>query len=157
MAADHTWAAMRGRAALDITWDHGPNASYDSTQYRDALTKAVSVPGTVARKVGDAEAALKSASRVVEAEYHVPHLPHLPMEPPVAVAHVQGNSCEVWAPSQNPQAAQTEVARVLGTTPEKVRVHVTFLGGGFGRQVQRALLTAAREADPDEREAKGTH
>ena len=80
------------------------------------LAEAVAVPGTVARKVGDAEAALKSAARVVEAEYHVPHLPHLPMEPPVAVARVSGNRCEVWAPTQNPQAAQTEVARVLGTT-----------------------------------------
>src|SRR3954452_17719259 len=134
VVADHTCAAMRGRAALEVTWEPGPNGSYDSAQYRDVLAKAVAVPGTVARKVGDPESALKSAARVVEAEYHVPHLPHMPMEPVVAVAHVRGNSCEVWAPTQNPQAAQTEVARVLGTTPDKVRVHVTFLGGGFGRK-----------------------
>ena len=114
MVADHTWAAMRGRAALDVTWDHGANASYDSDRYREVLSKAVSVPGTVARKVGDTESALKSAARVVEAEYHVPHLPHMPMEPVVAVARVDGNRCEVWAPTQNPQAAQTEVARALG-------------------------------------------
>ena len=143
VVADHTWAAMRGRAALDVTWDHGPNASYDSAQYRDALAKAVARPGTVARKVGDAESALKSAARVVEADYHVPHLPHLPMEPVVAVAHVTGNSCEVWAPTQNPQAAQTEVARVLGTTPDKVRVHVTFLGGGFGRKSKADFCSEA--------------
>ena len=92
------------------------------------------MPGTVARKVGDTESALKTAARRVEAEYHVPHLPHMQMEPVVAVASVTGNSCEVWAPTQNPQGAQTEVARVLGTTKEKVRVHVTFLGGGFGRK-----------------------
>lgn len=134
VVADHTWAAMRGRAALDVTWDNGPNASYDSEQYRQFLSKAVSVPGNIARKVGNTESALKNAARRVEAEYHVPHLPHMPMEPVVAVASVTGNTCEVWAPTQNPQAVQTEVARVLGTKKEKVRVHVTFLGGGFGRK-----------------------
>jgi isoquinoline 1-oxidoreductase subunit beta len=143
VVADHTWAAMRGRAALDVTWDHGPNASYDSDRYREVLSKAVSVPGTVARKVGDTESALKSAARLVEAEYHVPHLPHMPMEPVVAVARVDGNRCEVWAPTQNPQAAQTEVARVLGTTPDKVRVHVTFLGGGFGRKSKADFCSEA--------------
>lgn len=114
---------MRGRAALDVMWDHGENVTYDSDRYREALSKAVSTTGTVARKVGDTESTLKSAARIVDAEYHVPHLPHMPMEPVVAVARVEGKRCEVSAPTQNPQAAQTEVARVLGTTPDKVRVH----------------------------------
>jgi isoquinoline 1-oxidoreductase beta subunit len=61
----------------------------------------------------------------------------------VALAHVKGNSCEVWAPTQNPQAAQTEVARVLGTTPDQVRVHVTFLGGGFGRKSKADFCSEA--------------
>lgn len=143
VVADHTWAAMRGRAALDVTWEHGANASYDSDTYRGALAKAVSVPGTVARKVGDTESALKSAARVVEAEYHVPHLPHMPMEPVVAVANVNAGRCEVWAPTQNPQAAQTEVARVLGMTPDTVKVHVTFLGGGFGRKSKADFCSEA--------------
>ena len=143
VVADHTWAAMRGRAALDVTWDHGDNASYDSDRYREVLSKAVSVPGTVARKVGDTESALKSAARVVDAEYHVPHLPHLPMEPVVAVARVSGNRCEIWAPTQNPQAAQKEVARALGTTPDRVRIHVTFLGGGFGRKSKADFCSEA--------------
>lgn len=143
VVAEHTWAAMRGRAALDITWAPGPNAAYDSAVFREALSKAVSEPGQVARKVGDAEAALKSASRIVEAEYHVPHLPHLPMEPPVAVARMVGDLCEVWAPTQNPQAAQKEVARVLGVPLEKVRVHVTFLGGAFGRKAKADFCSEA--------------
>ena len=108
-----------------------------------SLPRRSRCPGTVARKVGDPEAALKSAARVVEAEYHVPHLPHVPMEPPVAVAHVSGNRCEVWAPTQNPQAAQTEVARVLGMPPDNVRVHVTFLGGGFGRKSKADFCSEA--------------
>ena len=67
----------------------------------------------------------------------------MPMEPVVAVAHVSGNSCEVWAPTQNPQAAQTEVARVLGMPPDNVRVHVTFLGGGFGRKSKADFCSEA--------------
>jgi isoquinoline 1-oxidoreductase subunit beta len=143
VVADHTWAAMRGRAALDVTWDHGPNVIYDSERYRAELAKSVSVPGNVARRFGDTEAALKSAARVIEAEYYVPHLPHLPMEPPVAVARVDGDTCEVWAPTQNPQAAQTEVARALGIPEDKVRVHVTFLGGGFGRKSKADFCSEA--------------
>jgi isoquinoline 1-oxidoreductase beta subunit len=143
VVADHTWAAMQGRAALDVTWAQGPNAGYDSDTYRESLGKAVAVGGTVARKVGNTEVALASAARVVEAEYHVPHLPHMQMEPLVAVARVEGDRCEVWAPTQNPQAAQTEVARVLGTSPDKVRVHVTFLGGGFGRKSKADFCSEA--------------
>jgi isoquinoline 1-oxidoreductase subunit beta len=143
VVADHTWAAMRGRAELDVVWDHGPNASYDSGRYAEQLAKAVAEPGTVARKVGDAEAALKSAARTVEATYHVPHLPHLPMEPPVAVARVEGDRCEVWAPTQNPQAAQKEVARALGIPQANVQVHVTFLGGGFGRKSKADFCSEA--------------
>jgi len=143
VVADHTWAAMRGRAALDVTWDPGPNASYDSERYRAELSKSVARPGELARKLGDAELALESAARVVDAEYHVPHLPHLSMEPPVAVARVEGDTCEVWAPTQNPQAARTEVARVLGTSEDKVQVHVTFLGGGFGRKSKADFCSEA--------------
>lgn len=141
--ADHTWAAMRGRAALEVAWDHGPNVSYDSERYAQELAKSVSVAGELARKVGDPEAALKRAARVLEATYHVPHLPHLSMEPPVAVARVDGDRCEVWAPTQNPQAAQKEVARALGTSQDKVTVHVTFLGGGFGRKSKADFCSEA--------------
>lgn len=141
--ADHTWAAMRGRAALDLGWEHGANASYDSERYRETLTQAVRQPGQALRKVGDVEAALPKAARVLEAEYHVPHLPHAPMEPPVAVARVENDRCEIWAPTQNPQAAQKEVARALGLTEKQVTVHVTFLGGGFGRKSKADFCSEA--------------
>lgn len=141
--ADNTWAAMRGRAALEIEWDHGANASHDSAQFKEELLASVRAPGEVLRKVGDAEAALKSAARVVEAEYLVPHLPHVSMEPPVAVAAVDDERCEIWAPTQNPQAARKEAARVLGMPEEKVTVHVTFLGGGFGRKSKADFVSEA--------------
>ncbi len=134
VVADNTWAAMKGRAALDITWDHGPNAVYDSTTYRDQLLASARAPGTAFRNVGDVDAALAKASKVVEAEYVVPHLPHSPMEPPAALARVANGMAEVWAPTQHPQAARTEVARVLGINEDKVTINVTLLGGAFGRK-----------------------
>ena len=139
--ADNTWAAMRGRAALEILWNEGENATYDSEQYRQTLSRSVQAPGKVLRSVGDAEAALATAARVVEAEYHVPHLSHVPMEPPVAVARVKGGTCEIWAPTQHPQAARETAAKVLGLPPEKVTVHVTFLGGGFGRKSKADFIS----------------
>ncbi|AUX46111.1 acylaldehyde oxidase [Sorangium cellulosum] len=152
VVADTTWAAMRGRAALSVEWDHGPNAAYDSATYREALSQAVRAPGKVVRKVGDVDGAFAKAARTIEAEYHVPHLAHAAMEPPSAVAKVDANGCEVWAPTQNPQAARTEVARALGLDEAKVTVNVTFLGGGFGRKskpdyvAEAALLARAMGA-----------
>jgi len=134
---------MRGQAVLEVEWDHGPNASYDSERYRGELAASVAKPGSIARQVGDPERALKEAARIVEAEYHVPHLPHLSMEPPVAVARWEGDTCEVWAATQNPQAARTEVARVLGISEKNVRVHVTFLGGAFGRKSKADFCSEA--------------
>jgi isoquinoline 1-oxidoreductase beta subunit len=139
--AENTWAAMKGRAELEIIWDEGPNAAYDSEQYRKTLSASVQAPGTVLRSVGDAEGALAKAARVIEAEYHVPHLSHAPMEPPVAVARVEGGTCEIWAPTQHPQAARGTAAQALGLPPEKVTVHVTFLGGGFGRKSKADFIS----------------
>jgi isoquinoline 1-oxidoreductase beta subunit len=152
--ADTTWAAMQGRAALDVTWNPGDNADYESTAYHAALAEAVRTASGervhAVRKKGDALAALASAIRKVEAEYHTPHLAHVPMEPLVAIAKVDGGRCECWAPTQNPQAARTEVAHALGIGEDAVTIHVTLLGGGFGRKskpdyvVEAALL--AKEA-----------
>jgi isoquinoline 1-oxidoreductase beta subunit len=132
--ADHTWAAMRGRAALDVTWDPGANAVYDSKTHSEQLLAAVRAPGQVERKLGDADAALAKAAKVVEAEYFVPQLAHAPMEPPAAIARWNGDHCEVWACTQSPQGVQGAIAGELGVKKENVTVHVTMLGGGFGRK-----------------------
>ncbi len=151
VVAENTWAAMRGARRWTSPGTHGENAVYDSETYREAAARVGARAGHAAPQAwATSRRALAKAARVVEAEYHVPHLPHVPMEPPVAVARVDGRRCEVWAPTQNPQAARTEVARVLGLAEDKVTVHVTFLGGGFGRKskadfvAEAALL--AREA-----------
>ncbi len=132
--ATDTWSAMRGRRALAVEWNDGDNAVYDSTTYREKLLASVRAEGTTARQVGDALGVLAKAKRVVEAEYVVPHLAHLTMEPPAAIARIENGACEIWAPTQHPQAARTEAARILGIGEDKVTVNVTLLGGGFGRK-----------------------
>jgi isoquinoline 1-oxidoreductase beta subunit len=141
--ADTTWAAMRGRAALRIEWEPGPNATFDSADFVRELSLVVRKPGKTARERGDVDAALGKAARTVEAEYHVPHLAHVPMEPPVAAARFEGGKCEVWASTQNPQAARTETARVLGIEEENTTCHVTLLGGAFGRKSKADFVAEA--------------
>ncbi|HEX7703748.1 MAG TPA: molybdopterin cofactor-binding domain-containing protein [Kofleriaceae bacterium] len=132
--ATNTWAAERGRRHLEVEWDHGPNAAHDSIAYTQELRDALLHPDRVVRSTGDAQKAIASAASQVEAEYVVPYLVHSPMEPPAAVAHVVDGKCELWAPSQDPQGMQAEVAKALGIDQKHVTVHVTLLGGGFGRK-----------------------
>jgi isoquinoline 1-oxidoreductase beta subunit len=89
--ARNTGAAIKGRDALKIVWDDGPNGKYDSVAYRAELEEAARKPGLVLRKEGDVEAALKGADKVIVGEYYLPHLAHVAMEPPVAVADVKGD------------------------------------------------------------------
>jgi isoquinoline 1-oxidoreductase beta subunit len=150
----NTWAAMQGRKALKIVWDDGPNASYDSDKYKAELQESARKPGKVVRKDGDFAAAYASAAKKVEAEYYIPHLAHASMEPPAASARIVDGKCEVWGCFQSPQAAHDLVAKRLGLQPADVTVHVTLLGGGFGRKskpdyaVEAAVLSKAMDGKP---------
>ena len=132
--ASNTWAAFKGKDALKIELNFGDNATYDSENYMKQITENVHKQGKVGKDVGNVNKAFKNAHKIVESTYQLPHLAHAPMEVPNAVAWVQGDSCEVWAPTQDPQSARKEVVDYLGTTEEKVTINVTFLGGGFGRK-----------------------
>ncbi len=144
VVADNTWAAIQGRKALQVEWDYGPNANYDSEQYRIQLEQSAADGGRVIRTVGDVDAARKKAAKTVEALYYVPMLAHAPMEPPHALAWVKEDGhCEIWAPTQNPQSARKAVAQSLGLEPEQVTVHVTLLGGGFGRKSKPDYIVEA--------------
>lgn len=132
--ARNTGAAIKGRDALKLVWDDGPNAKYDSVAYRKELEEASRKPGLVLRKEGDADAALKSADKVIVGEYYLPHLAHVAMEPPVAVADVKGDKAEIWAPVQSAGGTREDVAKTLGIPEANVTVNVTLLGGGFGRK-----------------------
>ena len=154
VVAETTWAAIQGRRALEpsLEWAAAKHDGHDSAAYRDELLAAVREPGKTARKQGDVEAAFQGAAKVVEAEYTTPMLAHASMEPPCALASVSEAGCEVWAPTQNPQAARQTVAKALGIPERQVTVNVTLLGGGFGRKskpdyvAEAALLSRAVKA-----------
>jgi isoquinoline 1-oxidoreductase beta subunit len=132
--ADNTWAAFQGRKKLNISWDNGPNETYNSGAYKSELRATSHNPCKVVRNIGDADAVFAKASKVYEADYSVPLLAHASMEPMVALAEFKDGKATLWAPTQNPQAAQDIVAKELGIAKEDVICHVTLLGGGFGRK-----------------------
>ena len=154
VVARNTWAAIKGREALVIAWDDGPNAGYDSVEYRKTLEAAARKPAKALRDEGQTMAVLAASKKRVAAEYYLPHLAHATMEPPVATARIVDGRCEVWAPLQAPQAAVEIVARHLGLKIDQVRVNVTLLGGGFGRKskpdfaAEAALLSKAMDGQP---------
>jgi isoquinoline 1-oxidoreductase subunit beta len=152
--ARNTFAAMQGRRALTITWDDGANASYDSTAYKASLEASARKPAKVVRNDGDFDKASAGATKRLQAEYYIPHLAHATMEPPAATARISGGKCEVWGCFQSPQATRDLVAKRLGMSADDVTVHVTLLGGGFGRKskpdygIEAAVLSKAVDGRP---------
>jgi isoquinoline 1-oxidoreductase subunit beta len=132
--ADNTWAALKGKEALDITWNPGKNKNYTSDSYMNNITKNVLKKAKRVKSEGDINSAFKKANKIIESTYQLPHLVHAPMEVPNATAFVNNGKCEVWAPVQAPQTTRKEISDYLGIDLKDVTVNVTFLGGAFGRK-----------------------
>lgn len=152
--AENTWAAIEGRKKLVIDWEAGSNAGYESVAYRKTLETAAREPGQMARNSGDVYKALETAHRKIAVEYYLPHLAHATMEPPAAVVRIVDGACEAWACIQAPEATRDLLAGLLKLPKEKVSVHQTLLGGGFGRKSkpdfvgEAALLSKAMDGMP---------
>jgi isoquinoline 1-oxidoreductase subunit beta len=134
VVAESTWSAINGRKALQITWDRGAGASESSQSLRGVLRSAANQAGKRVRNDGDVDAALSKGARKVEALYELPFLAHATMEPMNITVQARGETVEAWAPTQSPDWVQGTIAQVLGVKPDKVTVHTTFMGGGFGRR-----------------------
>ncbi len=143
VVARNTWAAMKGREALAIVWDDGPNADYDSSTYKATLEASVRKPGTPGRTLGNVNAGLAAAAKRVAREYYAPHLSHAQMEPVAAVARFADGKLEAWAPTQSPQDARNTIATYLGIDAANVTVNVTLLGGAFGRKSKPDFICEA--------------
>ncbi len=128
------WAAKKGRDALQVQWDDGPNAALSTDALREEFRALAKTPGVVAKKEGDAAAALAGAATKLEAEYEVPYLAHAMMEPLNCVVDLRPDSCEIWTGTQFQTMDRAAAAEVAGLKPEQVQIHTTFLGGGFGRR-----------------------
>src|SRR2546421_5013637 len=143
--ADGYWNAKKGRDALDVKWDDGPNAQVTSASISQLLSEAAAKPSAQARHDGDPDGALAAAASKIEAAYELPLLAHATMEPMNCTAHVRADGVDIWAPTQFQTGAQGLGAKIGGVTPDKVRVHTTYLGGGFGRRFELDFMQEALE------------
>jgi isoquinoline 1-oxidoreductase beta subunit len=136
--ADNYWAAKKGRDALKVEWDLGPNASLDSKALFEEFRIMAAKPGLTAAKAGDSKTAMAKAKKFVEAEYTLPYLAHCPMEPLNCSVKIDKDACEIWTGTQMQTIDQQAAAKILGLKPEQVKIHTLFLGGGFGRRANPA-------------------
>ena len=143
--ADNSWAAIQGRKVLEVTWEEGAAAKESSEELRNQFLANAGKPGGVLRNEGDANAVLEAASQKVEAIYELPFAAHVCMEPMNATVHIRPDSAEAWVPSQGPQWAQAVIAEAAKLPPEKVTVHTTLMGGGFGRRYQADFVMEAAQ------------
>ncbi len=132
--ADTFWQANMARDAVRIEWDEGSMRDFDTARMMEEFRERAKTPGTTVRKDGDAEAALSSAAKKIEAVYEVPYLSHLMMEPLNCVVDLRPDSCVLWTGTQFQTIDRANAAKTAGLPPEKVQIHTTFLGGGFGRR-----------------------
>ena len=134
VVADAFWPANLGRRALQVEWDQGPLPHLSTAEMREDYAARARTPGIVARKTGEAEASFAGALTHVEAEYEIPYLAHAPMEPLNCLVDLKDDECEIWTGTQFQTVDREAAARVAGLDAEKVRIHTTLLGGGFGRR-----------------------
>jgi CO/xanthine dehydrogenase Mo-binding subunit len=135
VVATNTWSAFQGREALTVTWNEGKWANQNSAAIRKGFEEALRSQGTVEDYGGNAEEAFASAAVKIESVYEAPFVAHQTMEPMNCTAVIRNGECEVWAPTQSPQNVQREAAVASGLPIDKVIVHTTFMGGGFGRRL----------------------
>ncbi len=143
--ADNSWAAMKGRNALDVKWNEGPAVNESSAELHKQFLANAAKPGKVVRNDGDANSALASATKKIESAYELPFAPHACMEPMNCTVHIRPDGAEAWVPTQAPQWAQAVIAEAAKLPPEKVIVHTTLMGGGFGRRYQADFVMEAAQ------------
>jgi isoquinoline 1-oxidoreductase beta subunit len=142
VVAEDFWSAKKGRDALDVHWDTGAGGELTSGTIAARL-RELSPNGVTAIRTGDPDAALGAGTRRLDAEYEVPYLAHATMEPLNCTADVRADACEVWVPTQAQTGTRRLAAQITGLPLERVTVHTTFLGGGFGRRSQTDFVADA--------------
>lgn len=134
VVADTFWQANVASEKLDIQWDNMSHNRLSTKALISRWSQLIKTEGKVARNDGDASEAMEKASRKISAVYILPYQAHACPEPMNCTAHVHKNSCEMWVPTQAQGIAQDIAADICGLSLDKVLVHTTYLGGGFGRR-----------------------
>jgi isoquinoline 1-oxidoreductase subunit beta len=142
VVGDHTWAALRGLAALQIVWNEGAHANLEQAQIWDQIAAASNASGAVAKSLGDADQGLTQGQKL-EAVYRLPFLAHAPMEPVNCTVHVRPDGCEIWTGTQVAARAQAITAKVCNLPVDKVILHNHLIGGGFGRRLEVDMIEKA--------------
>jgi isoquinoline 1-oxidoreductase subunit beta len=136
IVATSWWLAQQARAKLNVRWDLSAAKGHSTSAYAARARASLDAhDGQDLRRDGDAVAALASATRRVSARYEYPFLAHAPMEPQNCTAVVRDGKLEVWSPSQAPASVLPALQKILGYAPENVTIHITRMGGGFGRRL----------------------
>src|SRR5260221_3223115 len=143
--AVNSWAAMQGRKALEVKWDFGLAAKESSAGLHEQFLANAAKPGKIVRNDGDADGVLAANSEKVEAAYEFPFAAHACMEPMNCTVDIRPDGAEAWVPTQAPQWAQAVIAEAAKLPPEKVIVHTTLMGGGFGRRYQADFVMEAAQ------------
>jgi isoquinoline 1-oxidoreductase subunit beta len=133
LAKDY-WTAKNSRDALVAEWDESAAFKMSSSDILAEYKKLAATPGLPARKEGDAETALRSAARTLEASYEFPYLAHAALEPMNCVVKLDNQGCEIWNGEQFQTMDQATVAQLLGLKPEQVKLNQLYAGGSFGRR-----------------------
>ncbi len=142
--ADSTWNAFKGQELLEVEWIAGPHTNVSSASIKNSFLTKLDTEGTEVIKKGDPDNENLHNAGTLNAVYELPFQVHAPMEPVNCVADVKNDQAEIWAPTQNPRGLQADIVRklgfrnifdkILGLKGKDVIVHVTLLGGGFGRK-----------------------
>jgi isoquinoline 1-oxidoreductase beta subunit len=132
--AESFWQAKVARDAVRIDWDAGEMQAFSTSEMMQKFREQAKSPGTSVRRDGDPDAALAQAAKKIEAVYEVPYLSHLMMEPLNCAVDLRADSCEIWTGTQFQTVDRAAAAKAASLPNEKVQIHTTYLGGGFGRR-----------------------